>query len=438
MNKIFRFTKREYVAAVKTKGFIIGLIIAPIMMSGGFLAFLLLKDRVDTTDKHIAVIDHTGVVAQALVEASALRNENEIFDEESGQQLKPAYYIEIVKPNDLDTLQQHLELSDRVRKGELHAFMVIGPDVVHPGEKKVGDYINYYGKNAAMDDVRRWTSWPINNHLRKLRLADAGIEESQVPELFHWIDVGGLGLVSVDESTGDISDARVASPIEALVVPIAFMMLMFLMIMMSVPNMLNSVMEEKTQRIAEVMLGSVTPFQFMSAKLLSGIAVSLTSSAVYLLGGLFVLSSLSLQGYVPFHVLPWFLVYMLLAILMFGAMSASLGATCNEAKDAQSLTFPMILPALIPMLIYFPIAKEPMSSFSTWVSLIPPFTPMLMTLRMATPDSIPMWQPLVGLVGVILFTVLFVWAGGRIFRVAILMQGTPPKFSNIIKWAIRG
>jgi ABC-2 type transport system permease protein len=129
---------------------------------------------------------------------------------------------------------------------------------------------------------------------------------------------------------------------------------------------------------------------------------------------------------------------MLLAILMFGAMSASLGATCNEAKDAQSLTFPMILPALIPMLIYFPIAKEPMSSFSTWVSLIPPFTPMLMTLRMATPDSIPMWQPFVGLVGVILFTVLFVWAGGRIFRVAILMQGTPPKFANIIKWAIRG
>jgi ABC-2 type transport system permease protein len=438
MNKIIRFTKREYIAAVKTKGFIIGLIIAPIMMSGGFLAFLLLKDRVDTTDKHIAVIDHTGVVAQALVEAAAARNENEIFDEVSGQKIKPAYYIEIVKPNDLDTLQQHLELSDRVRKGELHAFMVIGPNVVHPGEKKVGDYISYYGKNAAMDDVRRWTSWPINNHLRKLRLADAGIEESQVPELFDWIDVGGLGLVSVDESTGDIADAREASPIEALVVPIAFMMLMFLMIMMSVPNMLNSVMEEKTQRIAEVMLGSVTPFQFMSAKLLSGIAVSLTSSAVYLLGGLFVLSSLSLQGYIPFHVLPWFLVYMLLAILMFGAMSASLGATCNEAKDAQSLTFPMILPALIPMLIYFPIAKEPMSSFSTWVSLIPPFTPMLMTLRMATPDSIPMWQPFVGLVGVILFTVLFVWAGGRIFRVAILMQGTPPKFANIIKWAIRG
>lgn len=438
MNKIIRFTIREYVAAVKTKGFIIGLVLAPIMMSGGFLAFLLLKDRVDTADKNIAVIDHTGVVVEALINAAEDRNKKEIFDEDSGEKIKPAYYIQVIEPNNSDTLQQHLELSDRVRKGELHAFMVIGSDVIHPGEGKMGNYISYYAKNAAMDDVRRWTSWPINNHLRKLRLSDAGIEETQVPELFNWIDVNGLGLVSVDESTGDIADAKQASPIEALVVPIAFMMLMFIMIMFSVPAMLNSVMEEKTQRIAEVMLGSITPFQFMSAKLLSGIAVSLTSSAVYVFGGLFVLTSLSLQGYIPFYVLPWFFIYMILAVLMFGAMSASLGATCNEPKDAQSLSFPMILPALIPMFIYFPVAKEPMSNFSTWMSLIPPFTPMLMTLRMATPESIPIWQPILGLIGVILFTILFVWAGGRIFRVAILMQGTPPKFANIMRWALRG
>jgi ABC-type Na+ efflux pump permease subunit len=438
MNKIIRFSIREYVAAVKTKGFIIGLIIAPIMMSGGFFAFILLKDRVDTTDKHIAVIDHTGVVVEALVKEAALRNETEIIDKKSGQKVKPVYTIEIIEPNGLDNRQQNLELSNKVRNGQLHAFMIIGPDIIHPTEEKEGVYISYYAKNAALDDVRKWTGWPINNQLRKLRLADAGIEDSQVADLFDWVDVGGMGLVSVDEDTGDISDAQEATPIEALIVPIVFMMLMFLMIMFSVPAMLNSVMEEKTQRIAEVMLGSITPFEFMSAKILSGIAVSLTSSAVYVLGGLFVLTSMSLQGYVPFHVIPWFFVYMILAIMMFGAMSASLGATCSEPKDAQSLTFPMILPALIPMFIYIPVAKEPLSSFSTWISLIPPLTPMLMTLRMATPESIPMWQPIVGLVGVLIFTILFVWAGGRIFRVAILMQGTPPKFANIIKWAIRG
>jgi ABC-2 type transport system permease protein len=123
---------------------------------------------------------------------------------------------------------------------------------------------------------------------------------------------------------------------------------------------------------------------------------------------------------------------------MFGAVAAAMGATCNEPKDAQSLTFPTLIPALVPMFVYFPIAKEPLSGFATWMSLLPPFTPTLMILRIATPEPIPVWQPILGLVGVVIFTLLSVWAGGRLFRTAILMQGTPPKLSNILRWAVRG
>ncbi len=96
----------------------------------------------------------------------------------------------------------------------------------HPLIEEFAEYKD--AKNAALDDVRKWTGWPINNQLRKLRLADAGIDDSQVTDLFDWVDVGGMGLVSVDESTGDISDAQEATPIEAIIVPIVFMMLMFL------------------------------------------------------------------------------------------------------------------------------------------------------------------------------------------------------------------
>ena len=95
------------------------------------------------------------------------------------------------------------------------------------------------------------------------------------------------------------------------------------------------------------------------------------------------------------------------------------------------MTFLTIIPVMIPMFIYFPVAKEPMGSFATTFSLIPFFTPTLMLLRQATPDVLPMWQPIVGLIGVLIFTVLFVWIGGRIFRIAILIQGTPPKLKNI-------
>jgi len=279
---------------------------------------------------------------------------------------------------------------------------------------------------------------PLNDHLRLLRLRDAGITTEQVPDLFWWVNVEGMGLLTEDDVTGDVSTPERSSEVQALAVPMVLMMLMFLMIMMSVPPMLQSVMEEKTQRIAEVLLSSMKPIEFMAGKVLSGIAVSLTSSTVYILGGTLTVTALGAGGMIPLHALPWFFVYMLLAVIMFGAMSTALGATCSEPKDAQSLTFPAILPAMIPMFVYFPILREPASAFSTWMSLIPTFTPMLMVLRMSTPEPVPMWQPFVGLLGMILVTLLFVWAGARIFRVAILIQGTPPKFSRIVRWALQG
>jgi ABC-type Na+ efflux pump permease subunit len=438
MRKILRYTKREYLAAVRTKGFIIGLILAPVLMSGGMVAFLLLKDRVDITDKRIAVIDHTGMVTEALIKAAEHRNLNELLDNDSGKKIRPAYYFEQIKADTANSAKQLLELSDRVRQNDLYAFVVIGSNVIHPGRNARDATIAFYARNAAMDDVRDWITWPINDQLRKLRLAEAGIKESAVADLFDWINSEGLNLISVDKTTGIIAEARKASPIDALLVPIAIMMIMFLMIMMSVPGMLTSVMEEKTQRIAEVLLGSITPFEFMSAKLLAGIAVSLTSSAVYIIGGVMAVTYMGFDEYIPYHVLPWYLVYMLLSIIIFGSISTALGSTCSEAKDAQSLNFPAILPALVPMFIYFPVAKEPLSSFATWVSLIPPLTPMLMVLRISTPASIPAWQPYLGLLGVLLCALFFVWIGSRIFRIAILMQGTPPKLSNIIRWAFRG
>jgi hypothetical protein len=372
------------------------------------------------------------------MEAAEYRNTNELLDKASGKKIRPAYFFDRVQADTVHPQKQLFELSNRVRQNEFYAFVVISSDIVHHGPGAEGPHVSFYARNAAMDDLRDWIMWPVNNHLRKVRLTDAGIKESEVKDLFYWVQVEGLNLVSMDESTGTIGDARRASPIESLLVPIVIMMIMFLMIMISVPGMLTSVMEEKTQRIAEVLLGSITPFEFMAAKLLGGIAVSLTSSAVYIAGGVLAVTYMGFESYVPFHVLPWFFIYLILTIIMYGSFSAALGSTCSEAKDAQSLNFPAILPALIPMFVYFPVAKEPLSSFSTWISLFPPFTPLLMTLRLGTPSSIPVWQPIAGLVGVLLFTLFTVWTGSRIFRVAILMQGMPPKLSNIMKWAFRG
>ncbi len=436
MLKALKIAWREYKATVRTKGFIIGLIIAPIFMSGSGIAIKLLEDQVDTNDKRVVIIDHSNLMADYLIDLAEQRNQQAVYDQENGKKISPAYYFEKQAPA-TDIAAQRLALSDQIRAKELFAFLEIGPDVLHPGDDRERRRIKFHGENTAMDDLRGWLRRPVNDRLRRARLAEAGVKEALMNDLFLWINVESMGLISVDES-GEVKDAESTSELESLIAPLIMMMLMFLMTMMGATPLLNSVMEEKTQRIAEVILGSVKPFHFMIGKVIGGLAVALTGAMVYITLGTIAVNRFGLEDKIPLDVLPWMFLFLTLQITMMGSAMAAAGSACNDAKDAQNLSFPVMLPSMIPIFIMFPVIKEPLSAFSTWMSLIPPFTPMLMLLRISTPMAVPVWQPWVGALGVLFFAVFSVWAGGRIFRVGILLSGTPPKLSTLVKWIGRG
>jgi len=438
MRKILVLAKREYKAAVRTKGFVIAIILVPVMMGGSLLAFALLQDKVDTKDKYIVVIDESGLVGKSIQDAANYRNENEIFDEESGEKIQPAYYIELIEPDKENIDQQKMDLSNRVRKRELHSFVHISSDLLHPEGDLGKSRILYYSENSSMDRIRNWIYYPIDNHLRQLRIQELNLDREELKDLFISYRVDGLELITRDEKTGNIKEARQANELEALLMPYVMMMLMFMMLMMAAVPLLSAVMEEKTARIAEVLLGSVTPFQFMMGKIIGGIGVSLTTSAIYIIGGIIVASEKDYLDRIPLDILPWFFGFMILAIFMVGAIMAALGSACNDAKDAQSMQFPAMMPLIIPMFIMFVMIQNPMSNFAIWASLFPPFTPMLMPVRMATSVTIPLWQPLLGILLVLIFALFSVWAGGRIFRSAILLQGKKPKIGMLIKFIIKG
>jgi ABC-2 type transport system permease protein len=437
MPKILRIAWREYKATVKTKGFIIGLLMAPILMSGGFIAMLIMEKKVDVTDRRIALIDHTAQIAPAVLDAARARNENETRDPATGGKIKPAFEITVVEPA-ADPRLQRLELSNRIRARQLDGFVEIGPSVIHPSANPAQAYVRYYCENILFDEVRNWIGWPINNQLRKLRIADAGIDESKIHDLFHWAGVEGMGLATIDVQTGQIHDTGRPNEVQAIAAPMVMVMLMFMMIMMGAVPLLQSVMEEKNQRIAEVIIASVRPFDFMMGKVLGGLAVALTAASVYIFGGAAAITRMGLAEYIPYHILPWFFAYMLLAIVMFGANFAAVGSACTDAKDAQTLTLPAMLPVMIPMFILGPVLKSPGGPFATTLSLIPPFTPMLMLMRQGSMMAVPAWQPWAGLAGMAAFALLSVWAGGRIFRIAILAQGKTPRMTTLIRWALRG
>jgi ABC-2 type transport system permease protein len=439
MRKTLTVAIREYNAAVRTKAFIISVVIMPVFVGGSIVAIKLLENQIDTTEKKVAIIDHTGKIAPVIVKAAELRNDTEIKDKQTGARIKPAYHFEIVPPNALDPQAQRLELSRLVKEKKLHAFLEIGPNVIEPaGPRDEQARIAYHAENAALDDVRSWVAAPINSQLRSLRLASENLDEAAVARVTQLIPVEGLGLVTVDAATGEVKAAGRSNEFAAIIVPMIMMMMMFMLILMGAQPLLHSVIEEKMQRIAEVLLGSLTPFQLMMGKLVGTVGVSLTVVSIYFAGGALVAERMNATQYIPYHVLPWFFAFQIAAVFMYGAIHAAVGSACSDLKEAQSLMMPVMLPMIFPMFVWLNAVREPMSRFATWTSLFPPFTPMLMLIRQATPAGVPAWQPWVGLAGVIVFTLICVWLAGRIFRVGLLMQGKSPKLADLARWAFSG
>jgi ABC-2 type transport system permease protein len=436
MRKVFTIAVREYKAAVKTKSFLISLILLPVMMGGSAVVSILNEKRVDTVDKKFVVIDHSGLFKETLQENVRQRNETEIYNEK-GEKIKPAYILDFIKVDSADLLKQKMDLSQRVITKELTGFFEIGPSILHPEHDPANAYVRFYSESTFLDDIRNWFTNPINNRLRQLRLEEMNIPADSTRELFYWTQIEGMGLIKVDENTGEIKDAEKSNILQSLLVPYILVMLMFMLAIMNAAPLLTAVMEEKMEKIAEVLLATVTPSQFMAGKILGSTLVSLTTATIYVVGGIFIVSQLGSGDKIPYHLLPWFFVYLIFFLVMADSVMAAIGSACNDNKDAQNASFPANLPMILPLFVIWPVLQNPMSGMATWLSLFPPFTPMLMIVRLASPVSIPVWQPFAGLAGVILFTLLSVWVGARIFRTGILMQGQKPTFANLFRYGFK-
>jgi ABC-type Na+ efflux pump permease subunit len=255
-------------------------------------------------------------------------------------------------------------------------------------------------------------------------------------ELERTAAVTGTGLYSM-QSDGSISSDEKPSEIAATLVPLVIMMLMFMIIMMSAQPMLESVLEEKTLRISEVLLGSANAQQLMMGKLLGNVAGSLTVFGVYALGGLCFAWYQGYASLIPWHVLPWFLVYQVLAVLMFSSVFMAIAACVSQLREAQSLLLPVWMVIMLPLMVWIKAVREPNSLMATGLSFFPPSTPLMMTLRLSTGATIPLWQILLSFVILVGGTVLGVTAAARIYRIGILWQGKTPRLSEMISWLVK-
>lgn len=443
MSKIWQIAVREFVATVFTKAFIIGLLIFPAILAL-FAVFgpRLFADRAFAIDGELAVVDPTGRVAdeieallaaapQELDVAATMRAAAEGGDTNRAMAaaLGAVANLTLVRlPRDADVEREKQKLLAPAGPGlERLALAVIHPNAIEAsdGAGSLGTYDLYVPPNQD-NRVELAVQQRLREALIAARLQARGMERSAIDALVTVPRVRSV-TVAPDGERGTVGAFNV-------MLPVAFMFLLFMGVMGSGQALLTSTIEEKSSRVIEVLLSAVSPVQLMAGKLLAHMAVSFVAMSLYLALGLLTLASFSLFGLLDLTLILYLLVFFIVGFFTFASLMMAVGAAVNDMREAQSLLMPMTLLMIAPWLLWMPISRNPDSTLAIVASFVPPVSSFGMLLRVASTSPPPAWQVwlsvAVGVVGVI----GAVWLAAKVFRIGLLMFGKPPDFATLWRW----
>jgi ABC-2 type transport system permease protein len=442
MGRILTIAQSEFLTLVKTKAFIFGILMTPALMTG-FITFMNYAEKhVDTTDRAVAVIDQTGVLYEPLASAAAKHNE----EAGSGEAKKePHFLLSRVDLGSRSVEDVTVDLSKQIKTKQLFAFMILPASLLDPGSretagKKAVDKeaakarsMRLYAQTTSTREVRDWIEEKVNDEIARQRFKTAGIDQALVERLTTRAEIDSYGLVERNAS-GATVPAKEVDDLSRMGVPTFILVLMFIAVITGAMHLLNAVIEEKMSKISEVLLGSATPLELMAGKLIGIVSVSIVLTIVYLVGGIYVLTSFGRADLIDPRIIGWFFIFMILAALMFGSLFLAVGSACSDLKDSQSMVQPVMMLILLAYLGSFVVMRSPESAFAVGLSFVPTMTPFTMMLRLVQPPGPPLWQVLLSIVLLAATTAGILWAASRIFRVGLLMQGKPPTIPELIKW----
>jgi len=172
----------------------------------------------------------------------------------------------------------------------------------------------------------------------------------------------------------------------------------------------------------------------MLGKLIGSVGGTLVLAVIYIGSGLLIAAQADYFGVIRWGLLPWFGLFLIIAVFLFGSMFIAIGAACSEVKDAQGMMMPAMVLAMFPIFLWLQVVQNPDSAMSVGFSLFPFASPYLMLLRMAIPPGPPAWQVVLAVIGSAATTVAMVFAAGRILRVGLLMQGKTANYREMARW----
>jgi len=419
MDKVLAVLRREYLQSIKTKAFWIGTLALPVMMVVLFGLSIGAQVINPERQKRLAVVDQTGKVTERV----AARLADRLLKDGSAE-----YVIEDVPvEGDVDSTRRALE--PEVLEGQLYGIVTVGTDLDEP------DNFRLYRKSVGDESTESTINRAVTDAVIGLRLAqsDLDLDQDQLESLVEPVE---LGTYQITEG-----EARKKSFMEDWIATFAFVLILFFTLYFHGFTVTRSIIQEKTNRVIEVMLGSLSSDQLMTGKILGIGLVGLTQVGVYtsvgiatrVALGMFSSNDVVVNALAPSK-LAFFILFFVLGYFMFASLFAIVGAVCNTEQDAQNLQLPVTMTLMIPYLTTFFFVKHPDSLPTVITSLIPLFTPMVMMMRINVLPP-PAWQVALSVVLMLGTIYLLFRAAAKVFRIGTLMYGKRPSIPEIWRWA---
>ncbi|MFC1558839.1 ABC transporter permease [candidate division KSB1 bacterium] len=412
MNKIFKILKREYLIVVKTKTFLIGTILTPIVMIA-FLAVPALTSRMQTESQAtISVIDETGTLYDDIV--------SNLDDKLSDGRKK--YLLDNIETGNkkLEDIEKELQTDIKIRRisGYIHI-----PEEVFENMR-----VNYYARNVTNFQAIRRLRSAVNRAVMKHKIIAQDLEPSVVMKLTRSINLN---------STRVTEGEKKGSAGQTFFVGYIMMLVLYMTIFMYGVFVLRSVVEEKSSRVVEILISSVKPFELMAGKIFG---ISLVGFTQYLIWIFLMLAFLSLSPAaflsmptIPPMLFAYFVLFFILGYLLYSGLFAAVGSIINNESESRSYMFPILMPLILPIMMMGYIIGNPDSTITTFLSLFPFTSPTVMLTRISVSSP-----PLIEIAGSILILILtiiaVIWVVSKIYRVGILMYGKKPSIGEILKW----
>ncbi len=419
MREAWIIVRREFVERVKTRAFILSTFLSPLLIVA-VIAIPVLVEKASTLERRLALVDEAPApIGERFVELLTARN-----DEEDANR----YHIEKVEGT---FEEQRATLNERSLAEEIDGYIVLPAGVVADNQ------ILYRARNVGAERVVRDIQYAASQAVQTERLAREGLQHADVASLMRRVEID-------DASITETGEGRGAQATFMFAYLLAFMI--YMMTALYGVGVLRSVLEEKTQRIAEVMVSSVKSSHLMLGKIIGVGGAALLQVGIWAaMLAVFLASSETLEarmGIPPgalaaLHVPPGqaalFAVYFVLGFLLFAALFAATGAAISSEQEAQALQFPVMIPLLLPLLLSMHITGDPHSTLSTILGLFPLSAPLAMPMRITAAHVAPL-EIAASIVLLVLGLFAVAWFGGKVFRIGILFSGKRPSMGELVRW----